>query len=123
MTVSFEGVKIGDRIRLTTDTGDFAEFTVTARYGNYIDSKNNSFYGPHWDTLEVLAPALPTKPGYYEAVGQFPMGVREFHPYYLSPSGQWYAIQGQYDSVPESEKHIQNLGRLVLLGSQAGENK
>lgn len=122
MTLSFEGVKVGDRVRLTAENGDLVEFTVVHR-DHWLVSEQNTFGPDEWDTLEILAPALPTKPGYYEAVEQFPMGSRDFHPYYLSPSGQWYGISGQYNPTPEDEKHIRNLGRLVRLGSQAGEDK
>ena len=114
MTVSFEGINKGDRIRLTAAKGDEATVTTKYVYGKFVDSDHNTFHESHWDTLEILSRALPTEPGWYES-SQFPLSKIGYFPYYLSPEGEWKAMPTSGKSFPVSEKAMRDLGPLRRL--------
>ena len=70
MTVSFENVRKGDRVRLTVANGDLAEITVlSVAHSAIYDRANRVIRGKDWDTLEILPKPLPTEPGFWLSGG------------------------------------------------------
>lgn len=58
----FEGVNVGDRVRLTGH-GEVHEFTVVRTGGEYIESEHNTFLSNEDWTVDILAPTEPTANG------------------------------------------------------------
>lgn len=124
-----EDLQKGDRVLLTAENGDSAEFTIKQVNNGRgaevrsIYSTHNSYDMHHWDNLTVISRAprpLPTKPGWYESE-RFPLGRALYNPYRLSNNGQWVTVSGNVlREITESE--VRNLGKLTLIGSQADNN-
>ncbi len=107
--IDISGIKAGDRVRITADNGDEVTFTVKRTDRHYLCSRHNSYYGAEWDTIEVLSPALPTEPGYYEASDRYPI-TDGFDAYRLTRGGKWYV-----NYVQLSDDDMRDLGRLARL--------
>jgi len=63
--IDISDIKVGDRVRVSKDTGDEAMFTVTGKSIIHLASASNAYSAREWDLIEKLTPPLPTKPGVY----------------------------------------------------------
>lgn len=63
---NFDNIKKGDRVKIETHEGDFAEFTVQTKEYSFINSKTNSYDHQIIKSLEVVKPPVPTEPGFYK---------------------------------------------------------
>ena len=98
---TFDDVKVGDRVRLTHENGDLAEFTVTdIGSGKYWISgmDANTFTADGWQ-VEILEKPLPTKHG---AMIGHPTDAGWVPYVYRADLGKWYRI----DEGPASEATI-----------------
>lgn len=64
--IKFEDVKVGDRVKLTSKTGDIAEVTITEEppYGQgVLESDEHLFWTDKWSVTEILEKPVPDKLG------------------------------------------------------------
>jgi hypothetical protein len=122
VSVSFDGVKVGDRVRLSAENGDTAEFTTVGVYSRGISSENNHFEAELWDTVEVLTPPKPPLPT------EFGLYVRRPDRHYLASSdiyrlnarGIWSRVD-VFGWWPLQESNVPaDLVRLVPEGEPSG---
>lgn len=105
-------IEVGDKVRVTQDTGDSSDFTVTVSARGSLESRHNFFGGHYIQSLEILKRdvKLPTK---YGAVVGHP-DADDWHPYTLV-GGQWYEAAS---NAPTDEDDVrwfmQNRGFVVL---------
>ena len=64
--LTFEGIKKGDRVRLTRANGDLVEVTVTDRANTWIDAgEETTFWANEWEAVELIPSPPPTEKGFY----------------------------------------------------------
>ena len=65
--INLEGINNGDRVKIETNAGDTAEFTVVFKNNSAIESETNTYNVSDLKSLEVIQKSLPTEPGLYKA--------------------------------------------------------
>lgn len=112
--MSFEGVKIGDLVRVTY------EFQVTgiSKLDNPTwieDAHGCTYYDDIFDgdtpaTIEILPPPLPTEDGWYESE-RFPLS-EHYHPYQIR-LGVWHYL-GEAKSTEDMSNFVplHKIGRI-----------
>lgn len=65
--IKLEGINKGDRVKIETNAGDTAEFTVVFKNNSAIESETNTYNVSDLKSLEVIQKSLPTEPGLYKA--------------------------------------------------------
>lgn len=87
---NFDNIKKGDRVKIETHEGDFAEFTVHTKEYRLINSKANRYDHRNIKSLEILPLPLPTRRG---AMVGHPTDSGYVH-YTLESDGSWYFVSG-----------------------------
>lgn len=64
---NFDNIKKGDRVKIETYNGDFAEFTVWFKDEVVIESATNTYGVSDIKSFEVIQKPLPMEPGFYKA--------------------------------------------------------
>lgn len=116
----FSDVNVGDRVRLTHENGDLAEFTITRtnKVSGTIESQSNAYalVSSFWtvEILERAAEKLPT--GQYAVVGH--KDDPDWNPY-IRINGEWFEVDATLNintKFPEEEirEMIRNHGFEVL---------
>jgi hypothetical protein len=81
VSVSFDGVKVGDRVRLSAENTEPVEVVVSQVGRAWIAAENGqAFWAEYWDTVEVLSPPKPPLPT------EFGLYVRRPDRHYLASS-------------------------------------
>lgn len=110
---NFDNIKKGDRVKIETHAGDFAEFTVTDEGPGCISSQYNIYSIRHLKSLEVVKQPLPTKPGMYRAEDG------EGQVFMLDSADQWHVIYTKDLSIWKKsagfvESYFHNFTRIEL---------
>lgn len=110
---TFEDVKVGDRVRLTHENGDLAEFTVNCVDGDELYSQVNTYDEEDGWQVEILEQPLPTKHG---AMIGHPTDT-EWAPFvYRAATSAWYLV-GHSSRQPEDyvRHYMRSFGLVVLF--------
>lgn len=111
--LNLEGINKGDRVKIETNAGDTAEFTVVHKSIWVIESANNTYGFSDIKSIEVVQRSLPTEPGLYKAEGG------ENRVFILKGSGQWVIYYTRGHSLIEQptefvSKCFHNFTRIEL---------